>query len=400
MHRKRVLAIFSSFLLTIVLVALLLPACAAETPAPAPTPTPTPKPTPTPTPAPTPKPTPTPAPAPKETVQWKYNDYRPPTGAGYKYYQWWFDEVEKRSDGRFTVEQHWGGEIATAQETLQATEAGLIDVSMLVPLFYPGELPLSYVTWLPFAPPPRIDWAAGAINELFATNDDVIAELGARNIVYGGTEADDFYNIVSMEPIRTAEDFAGKRVRCGAYHGAILEPFGATRMTVPGPEIFGAMQTGLVDVHMHYMDCFHKYKTVEIAKYYTYGIEMGQAASVIAINAKSWAKLPTDLQEVWRSVMEDSPAMSRWAFRDPAVYPEQLQILRDKGIEFIKFPPEERAKLVAQGDAAWATWAEKSGKPATARRVLDDYLAIGEKIMKAYPDGYPQREGYPHHERD
>lgn len=69
MERKRLLTLVGSICLTLVLLALLLPACAKEAPAPAPAPTPAPapKPTPAPAPAPTPKPTPapTPAPAPK-----------------------------------------------------------------------------------------------------------------------------------------------------------------------------------------------------------------------------------------------------------------------------------------------------------------------------------------------
>jgi len=332
----------------------------------------------------------------EETVVWKYSDYRPAIGAGYQLKQWIFEEIDNRSNGRFKFEQYWGGSMGSAKETLSMIGDGVVDAGHLVTLYYPGELPLSYVSWLPFVSNLRIDTTAAACGELFKTNKHIINELASHNVMAGGIHVDDLYNLVSLDPIRKANDFDGKKVRCGAYHGKVLKQFGATVVSIPGPEIYGAMQTGLIDTHLHYVECFYKYGTYEIANYLTRGISMGAATNILGVNMDSWEALPDDLKGIFNSVMELAPEMSRAAFRNPDVYGKQIEAFKEEGIEFIEFPNEERNKLVEAAESVWEEWAEETGQPEVAIEVLEQYNELLDKYSQKYPDGFPDLEGYPY----
>jgi TRAP-type C4-dicarboxylate transport system substrate-binding protein len=332
----------------------------------------------------------------EKTVVWKYADYRPATGAGHKLISGFFKELETRSDGRFKIQSHWGGELGGAKELLPTVGSGVVDIAFTISLFYPGALPLSYVTWLPFVSNSRVDTTSVAASELFETNKAIQKELDSHNVVGGGIWAEDVYDLVSMDPIRKAEDFKGKKVRCGTYHGEVLKKFGASRVSIPGPEIYGAMQTGLIDVHLHYVDCFHKYGTWELVKYFTRGIGMGAATAMFGINKDSWNALPDDLKDIYRSVQKDLSLMSRSAFRDPERYGKQLELFKAKGIQFIEFPVAERNKLKEAAKSVWQEWAKSSGKPEVANEVLLRYNELLNKYKKKYPNGLPDSPKYPH----
>jgi len=329
-------------------------------------------------------------------IVWTHSDYTPASGALARLQLQIFDELFKRSGGRLKVNPHFGGALGSAQEELMLIGEGVAQITYLSTLFFPGELPLCNVTWLPFLSTQYICTSALASDELFRTSEAINQELESYNIVYGGSVANDHYNLVSMKPIRTVKDFKDKKIRCSSVQGDILKQFGATRATIAGPEIYGAMQTGLIDTHMHYWDCFYKYRTYELANYYTYGLNMGVASGIMIINKDAWEALPEDLKEVYISVRDMMPRMARAAFRDSEQIPKQLEDFKKEGIEFIKFPAEEREILIEAAKPVWEEWANQSRNPEIAREVLNEYINIIEKVKQEYPGYLPELEGYPY----
>jgi len=392
--KKNLFTLVGSICLTLVLAALLLPACAAEEPAPAPTPKPTPTPTPTPkpTPAPTPTPKPTPAPAPTPTpstekVKWVWVEYEQPLGVTKELVDWYTSEVTKRSGGRFTFEVHWG-DLGSYKEMLMLAKTGVADITAVVTMFYPGEMPLSNAVWLPFCAPPRTDWQGVAVDEVMLTSPPLMEEYLSYGVVYGWCRSTDFYNLMTMVPIRKCEDLEGMRVRCSSDVGRTLAQFGAKPMTLSSSECYNALQTGLIDLYAHFKDSFYKRNIQEVAKYYVHDMDMSGAPGFYFINQKSWKALPDDLKEVWISVRKEAAPVCEWSSQRPEKVDVQLDAFREAGVEFIAFPPEERQRLIDAAPVVWADWIERAGG-APARRVLDDYLAAGKKVMEEYPNGLP-----------
>jgi len=327
-------------------------------------------------------------------VTWIYADYRPAVGVDSIFIKEdLFKLIDERYDGKFTVQQHWGGELAQTKEILPTVGEGIADIGYLSGVYYTGELPYAYVPWLPFLSTPRIDTTMLAMNELY-TKQYMIDELASQNIVYGGTLLPDFYNILSMKPIRVAEDLKGTKARATSYQGQILAKFGASPISVTPPEIYGAMQTGLVDTHVHTIDSFVKYGTIELAKYFTWGMDISAVAPILAINKDTWENAPSGLKEAYRSVLEDLPILYRAANRG-SYFIGEIEAIKENGIEFIKFPIEEKKKLASKAKSVWEDWAKRTPDPEFAMEVIDDYQELLEKYDNMYPEGLPAVEEYP-----
>lgn len=323
-----------------------------------------------------------------KSVKWVWAEYESvQKGYTFEWVNWFVGELDKRSGGRFKVDVHWG-DMGSNKEMLGLAKAGVADIAIAVPIFYPGKLPLTNISFLPFAATPRVDWDNLTLRRLYATNEDINKELAKYNVRYGGHRGTAFYNLMATKPIRTAADFKGKRVRCGADVGAVLKQFGAVPMTLSSSECYNALQTGLIDTYAHFRDSFWKRKIQEVAKYYITGLDMGGAACTYVINKKSWAELPDDLKKIYQDVSDASVTVSQYLAFNPEVVEKQLSDFKAAGLEFIEFPKGERDKLIAAADAVWAKWVKRGGGD-PAQRILDEYIRIGKAVMTEYPNGLP-----------
>jgi len=323
-----------------------------------------------------------------KSVKWVWGEYESvQKGYTFEWVNWFVGELDKRSNGRFKVDVHWG-DMGSNKEMLGLAKAGVADIAIAVPIFYPGKLPLANISFLPFAATPRVGWDNLALRRLHASNDALNKEFDKYNVIYGGHRGTAFYNLMTTKPIRKAADFKGKRVRCGADVGAVLKKFGAIPMTLSSSECYNALQTGLIDTYAHFRDSFWKRKIQEVVKYYIIGLDMGGAACPYVINKKSWDKLPDDLKKIYQEVSDATPPVSQYLAFNPKVVEKQLADFKAAGLEFIQFPKEEREKLIAAADSVWAKWVKRGGG-APAQSVLDDYIRIGKEVMAEYPNGLP-----------
>lgn len=323
-----------------------------------------------------------------ETVTWVWGEYESvQKGITFEWVNWFVKELDKRSNGRFKIDVHWG-DLGSNKEMLGLAKAGVCDVAAVVTMFYPGQLKLSTVNFLPFAATPRVDWDNVVLRRLYASNEDLKKELDSYDSVYGGHRGSAFYNLMATKPIRSVEDLKGRRVRCASDLGGVLKQFGAIPMTLSSAECYNALQTGLIDTYAHFLDSFWKRRIQEVAKYYITDMDMGGAASMYVINKKSWEKLPDDLKKIYQDVSNDSIPLSQYLAFDPEIVAQQLADYKAAGVETIHFPREEREKLIAAADSVWKNWAKRGGG-APAQGVLDDYIRIGKKVMAEYPNGLP-----------
>jgi TRAP-type C4-dicarboxylate transport system substrate-binding protein len=191
------------------------------------------------------------------------------------------------------------------------------------------------------------------------------------------------------KPIRTVNDFKGLRVRVLSDLGEVLKQFGAVTMATPVTEMYGDLDTGIVDVVTHDRLAFHGYKIDEISKYLMLDMNMGEAPTLFFINKDAWNELPDDLKKVVQSVISDLPAFM-WDYHlRPDRNAEAAKVIKEKGIEVIHFPKAERAKLEAKAGAQWENWAKRTPNYENAKRALADYIRIRNEVVAKYPEGLP-----------
>jgi TRAP-type mannitol/chloroaromatic compound transport system substrate-binding protein len=166
--------------------------------------------------------------------------------------------------------------------------------------------------------------------------------------------------------INSVADLKGLKMRIPGLGGEVLERAGGTAVSLPGGEVFTALQTGVIDATEWvgpYNDRALGLHTVARYYYYPGWHEPGATVEVI-INGDAWASLPADLQAMVttaaRAVNDD--LLSEFTARNA----QALQVLVEEyGVELRPLPPDVLARLksiAAQVVAESAAGDELSGR--------------------------------------
>jgi TRAP-type mannitol/chloroaromatic compound transport system substrate-binding protein len=160
-------------------------------------------------------------------------------------------------------------------------------------------------------------------------------------------------------------------MRIPGLGGEILQRAGGTPVTLPGSEIFTALQTGSIDA----AEWVGPYNDIafglhQAAKYYYYPgwHETGPALECL-VNAEAWASLPDDLQAIVSTACQaiSTDMLAEFTARNAT----SLQQVLESDIEVLPFPDpvlkrlktitkEVLADMVARDPASAKIWASQS----------------------------------------
>lgn len=337
MKKKRLVTLMGSICLVLVLVALLLPACAKEE-------------------APV-----APAPAAKPIV-WKFAGYGSMASPWNYLPKWFFDEVDKRSGGRLKVEMYVGEALVKIADMPEAVKSGLCQLNCTNPAYYTDLFPYTSLWCEAFVLPNSA--SKQAVRDTFTLVDKyaqhpTIVEEWARIdhmflMPHGFTQNEMFSN----KPFRTVADLKGLKTRTYYGYVPILKHFGGVPVWVSTTECYGALQKGVVDATIHGAYMGKAYKWFEVSKYFTDDLQFGNSMGYMAVKKSAYDGLPEDLKKVIMEVKKDALIH----FPDEYVLKEAegREYGKELGVEFIYLPEEERAKLVAVAPGtAWKECIDK-----------------------------------------
>jgi TRAP-type C4-dicarboxylate transport system substrate-binding protein len=282
---------------------------------------------------------------------------------------WYLDEVEKRTEGRVKFKRYWSKTLAGAGQLLEATQSGLVDVAMISAAYYGAKLPLLSLGQVPGLYDYVYD-AHLAIYDLYNSSNNVSkamrAELAQYKVRYLSSAPTSPYYLLTKKLVTSLEDMKGLKIVATGATGKAIESLGAVPVKITGPEIYNALQKGIVDGVVYGLATALNYSLQETAKYY-YMLPFGQHWLILGINNKSWEKLPVNIQKI----MDEVAIENAKSFQ--AIYQEEgdaaaLRKFADAKVTITK--PTENSKEKYQKflySSVWEEWIkerEKKGLPA------------------------------------
>jgi TRAP-type C4-dicarboxylate transport system substrate-binding protein len=303
----------------------------------------------------------------QDVIEWNVSLWGP-LGARVWPIQWWAEEMEKRTNGRFKVILHPGAELAPPKEELDGIRAGLYDMAHFAALYHPGKTPLAMIFSNPCITPLALKDIAKL--ELAFMEFPPAKKLMAErwNAVYVGlSHTRPNYTFLGRKPVRSLEDLKGQRIRVGGKTGELFREFGAVPTMMPAPEIYEALSKGILDQSYLAPASHYGYNIHEVSDYFTYKIGAGSGMLwALVANKDSWEALPEDIKEIHKKLakelMLERLPREMENFINGTIFPAW----KKKGIEFIEFSAEDRAKLIEKAKPMWNEWAaelEKQGLP-------------------------------------
>jgi TRAP-type C4-dicarboxylate transport system substrate-binding protein len=341
----------------------------------------------------------------QETFHWKLAMAEPANNLFYMTIARWARELEKRSGGRVQIKQYTGGQLLDAKETLEGVKNGLVDVTSPCPAYFPGQMPLSTLTYTPFVTPPRMDLTNYIMN-LLAEHPLYKKEMDSINSVFAFYDSVNHYNIMSRKPLKTVEDFKGLKIRVVGEQANLYKKFGALPVACAVTEAYTGLERGLFDAIAGCGEWwFHSWRIFEAFKggegYYIEGIDTCPAGTVTLINKNSYNALPPDIKKIIEGLKWEMPSIIHEYLASEEVKEFFKGKFKAAGMKMMTFPAEERAKIAAEAEKSWDEWKErKQNKAAGSHEFFDAFMKTRAEVEKIYPDGIYEEGPVPKEVRD
>lgn len=308
-------------------------------------------------------------------------DYNHAAGAEVQALNWIWDEVEKRSNGRVTIEQNHQETLCKAAEIVECVKDGRADIGYAIPSYTPSNFPLAEVMHIPFQTT-NAEAVALAYSKLLNEVPAVLEEntaLGLKPLVYFTAAP----GILGAEkPIDSIDDFKGMKVRAvGDGSLTALKAVGANPVAITANEMYEGLQRGVVDAWVNNVGAGFDFNLFEVTSEWR-DVGLGSYTTVgVWISENSWADLPKDVQTIFNEVLDDFLAGGRGY----EIYADQFAGKCDSLIESGKvnsFEVWDEAQVNEWRDAidgatveGWVTRANDAGAP-DAQGVYDQYAAF------------------------
>ncbi|WP_085993054.1 TRAP transporter substrate-binding protein [Oceanobacillus senegalensis] len=287
--------------------------------------------------------------------------------------------VNERTDGRVEVDVYFSGQLASADQTLDALKSGTIDMAGAGS--YWGEtIATNDFPWLPFAfyGPNHMSHVLNEteIGEIYEGN---LEEQGVKVLMYwpSGNEG-----IISKEPVKSIEDMSGKTFRLGSGIWAKwYEEMGAAPANISGGEQYEALMRGTIDGAMYPFYALDTHNLHEVADHITVPGVLDPVLVATYINLDKWNSLPEDIQQ---TIEEVSKEMEELAFENSVKMDEAaLELAQEHGVEIHQLTREEFQKFI---DSSQVVWDEFAARNEDTKRIVELLKEDQKEYLENNPD--------------
>lgn len=326
-----------------------------------------------------------------ETFEWRMQMPFPTGFVMYTVGNLFTDMVADMSGGRLMITNNPGGAIVDALKEMRATSDGVLDCTLtgshyhtseiglagdLFNLYPAGTAPQEFAVWY---------YEGGGHDlhqEMYDRQDlNVVANLG----MFTSAELFGWF----AKPITSLDDFEGLKFRTAGVWGEMLNELGAAVVTMPGGEIYEAMQRGVIDAFEFSTPGVDWSAGFQELGAYVHGpgIHAPQSAFEFLVNTDQWNALPPDLQAIVMHACEATVIRSL-ALVDYSDM-EGIANLREYGTEFVYLPEDVQLAIV---DVANAKYNEIAAEDEFFGTVLESQRSFLEayRDFKAFTQPDPQ----------
>jgi TRAP-type C4-dicarboxylate transport system substrate-binding protein len=291
------------------------------------------------------------------------------------------DDLLKRTDGRIEISLFPAGALAKPMETFDLTAAGAVDMALGVGLYQARKMPEALVeTGLPMSYTGRAfsmegpnqsyeflyEFKGGEAMRLLRQAYD---EKGTYLLTVGASSA---YHFMTTFPVKTLEDFKGKKIRSIGLYSQLVKNMGASPVSLAGAEQYMALQRGTVDGTIYTTYTLDAYKLKEVLDYVVVPPVNGCICINFYVNKKAWNALPGDLKKI---LQDTGLEAFRWFSREVVKADfETMQDASKVGVQVAELPEEEYEKLRKLAAPIWDSAAKKSERTAKLVSLLREYL--------------------------
>jgi len=287
------------------------------------------------------------------------------------------DRVAAMTGGKFKITPRAAGELAPGLEVLNVVSQGAVPCGHTASYYYVGKSPvMGFGSSLPFGynAQQQNAWlyegdGLKQLQDFYASKFNLI-QFPAGNT---GAQMGGWFR----KEITKLSDLQGLKMRIPGLGGQVMGKLGVTVQTLPGGEIFQALQTGAIDAAEWvgpYDD--EKLGLNKVAQFYYYPGWWEPGTSLeVQVNLDEWKKLPTEYQEILRTASFESnmTMLSRYDTRNN----QALQRLVQSGTQLRQYSEEI---LNAAEQASYELYDEFAAKDADFKTIYESWKQFRDRV--------------------
>ena len=238
-------------------------------------------------------------------------------------------EVKANTGGKVEVQIFGAAQLYKPAQHHAAVAGGKLESAAVLSFQWGGTIPEMNVTVIPYFMSSVAKMRAFRGSEAQKLLDAKMADKGVVNIAWL-MDANDGIFTSAKSPLVKPEDFRGVKVRgLSKLFDAGLAAMGASPSPMPAPEVYQALQTGVIDAGFTGVKAANSRKFYEVQKF-------GVASNIILaydnliVNPAWWNGLPASLRQGILAAVAKAEARAIPAA--DGIPPADAQVLRDKGM--------------------------------------------------------------------
>ncbi|TPM28782.1 TRAP transporter substrate-binding protein [Mesorhizobium sp. B2-3-4] len=220
------------------------------------------------------------------------------------------DLIKQRTAGRYSIEVYHSAQLGEEKDTIEQTQAGVIDLDRVSMGPFNGIVPETAVPSLPYMFR-SVEHMRHVMDG--PVGDQILKAFEAHDLVglaFYDSGARSFYN--TKKDITSMADMKGMKFRViqSDVFVDMVNALGANATPMAYGEVYSALQTGVIDGAENNWPSFESAKHYEVAKHYTMD-EHQIVPEVLVMSKASWDKLSPEDQAIVRQAAKDSVVKMR-----------------------------------------------------------------------------------------
>lgn len=276
-----------------------------------------------------------------------------PTVMGDKYFA---KLVEEKSNGKLKIEVYPGGQLGSEEATIEQVQFGAIDMvrTSLSPLAkYNDKLNALMLPYLYNDTEHMFKVLDGPIGDEFQM---ALTNNNMRGISWFDGGQRNFYN--TKREIKNVSDLKGMKIRVqdSALMMDLIQALGASPTPMSFGEVYGALQTGVIDGAENNTPSYDSTSHFEVAKFYTEDGHI-RVPEMILINNRKFNSLSKEHQQVIIEAGKEASVKQRefWAEREA----KSLEKVSAGGAKITQLTDGEKAEFQKAVEGLYTKFAGK-----------------------------------------
>jgi TRAP-type mannitol/chloroaromatic compound transport system substrate-binding protein len=311
---------------------------------------------------------------------WKVQSTWDAGTSGYTLFESWCKSFKERSGGELDIKPFPAKSVAADNNALfEAVKTGVLQGMNAFTLYWAGKIPASvFLSSYPVGPDQPAQW--DIMFDALGMKELAREIYQKHGLFYVGHIHHDANIIHSKKPVNSVADFQGMKLRVpGGMVAEVFQSFGASTVSLPGSDIFPALEKGTIDAADYVGPAVNwDLGFAQVTKYILFGppglMSIYQPVDLMEFtaNAGAWKRLSPEMQTLVEEQVKVFSSQHFLGIQKRNV--EALQKFKDAGSIVNRMSQDDVDQFRKKAIPIWFNWGKKSPDAARVLQLQLDFM--------------------------